>query len=396
MFRKLFPWAMVALMVVLVMAGCSKKPISPEDEVVTNYAPSSITTYPDTVKVTVKWARNSEAEAQSGFGGYYVYCTSRSLTYYGSATDSIVGLNQLPPESLQYFQVPGCPFKNIDSVVVTHDPLTELKLARGTKYYFYARTMVDNELSWSSDWSWSSPLAQGDAHIFAFVPSLNPLSKDSGLYAGLALRRVTNFIDDSLYKTPITVWRDTLIDSLDFSVDTTVTPYDTTYNVVTTIIPVDHDTVFCGHMASDTVYQRRKRVWEDGKPVVVLLKYKLIPTTVTLAAIDLVAKKISATQVELQSPQTNTAIPLDNVWGIKGKASLIQLLPGGWDMSTPEEFGTSPKSVTLTVGEAGNTYQLYLSGCYVKIRVDEVAVIDNSIRVTFHYSYQMVPGIRSF
>ena len=107
MFRKLFPWAMAALIVVLVLAGCSKKPTQYVDTIPTNYAPSSVTAYPDTVKVTVKWVRNTEAEAQSGFGGYYVYCTSRSMTYAGTATDSVVGLAKLPPTVCSIFRFPA-------------------------------------------------------------------------------------------------------------------------------------------------------------------------------------------------------------------------------------------------------------------------------------------------
>jgi hypothetical protein len=395
MFRKLLPWMMAALMVVLVITGCSKKPAGPEDDSAINYAPASIVAYPDTVNVTVKWARNSEAEAQSGFGGYYVYCTSRSMTYAGGTTDSVVGLAQLPPESLQYFQVPGCPFVGIDSVVVTQDPLFMTALKRGTKYYFYVRTMVDGELSWASNCSWSSPLAQGDAKIFAFVP-FDTLAGDSGLYAGLELKKSTAgtgaIIPTLTPRIPVTVWRDTLIDS------TAVPP-------TMIVTPATHDSVICGYLlidkkyrgaSGDTLAKKTVVIIQSGKAVHKIRNYALVTMSTRVAAIDLVAKKLSATQVVLQSPMVNDAIPTSNSWGADGKDVLIQYLPGGWNISIPQAFLPTSQSIVLNVGESGNAYQLYISGCYVKIRVDEVLAVGNSIKVTFHYSYQMVAGIKSF
>lgn len=393
MFRKLFPWAIAALIVVMAIAGCSKKPSEYAEEIPDNYAPSSIATYPDTVKVTVKWIRNSEAEAQAGFGGYYVYCTSRSLTYYGTTTDSVVGLAQLPAESLAYFQVQGSPFTGVDQAVVTHayDPLTEtqVQLKRGTKYYFYVRTMVDGELSWASNWSWSSPRPEGDAKIFAFVP-FDTMAGDSGLYGCLELRRVTSNMTISPlllpYKVPITTWRDTLIDS------TQVPP-------VTIVTPSGHDSVICGFMdqPGDTLWYKRSKIDSLGNTVFHYMKYKYLGTmNASVTAIDLVAKKISATQVELQSPMTNTAIPMSGFWGTTGKENLIQTLPGGWDACTSVPFLSTSYNVVLNVGETGNVYQFYTGGYYVKIRIDGVEAYGNSIRVTFHYAFQMAAGVKSF
>jgi len=386
MFRKLFPWAITALIMVLVIVGCSKKPSEYADGLATNYAPSSMSTYPDTVKVTVKWVRNSDAEAQAGFGGYYVYCTSRTVTYYGTETDSIVGLAQLPDDSLQYFQVPGCPFSSIDSVAVTNDPLTGIKLVRGTKYYFYVRTMVDGELSWASNWSWSSPRPEGDAKIFAFVP-FDILAGDSGLYAALELKKtIALSISPVLYRTPITTWRDTLIDS------TLIPP-------VTTITPSDHDSVICGYLPEDTLFIKRVKVDSAGNVIFRIKTKKPVgPMIASVWAIDIVAKKISATQVELQSPQVNTAIPMSNFWGTDGKENYIQTLPGGWAACTTDPFYTTSTSVVLNVGESGNVYQFYISGgYYVKLRIDSVtAAGNNSIKVAFHYAYQLAAGVKSF
>jgi hypothetical protein len=382
---------MAALIVVLAVAGCSKKPSEYEDEIPDNFAPSSIATYPDTLKVTVKWVRNSDAEAQAGFGGYYVYCTSRSLTYYGTSTDSIVGLAQLPAESLAYFQVSGTPFTGTDEAVVTHayDPLTgnQVQLKRGTKYYFYVRTMVDGQLSWASNWSWSSPRPEGDAQIFAFVP-FDTVAGDSGLYGALELKRntTTMTINPILYRVPITVWRDTLIDS------TQVPP-------VITITPSGHDSVICGYMDFDldSLPTKRVKVTESGNTVFRIGKQRYLgPMNAAVTAIDLIAKKISATQVELQSPMTNDAIPMSGFWGTTGKENLIQSLPGGWAAGTSVPFLATSYTATVTVGETGTTYQFWASGYYVKIRIDSVEVDGNSIRVTFRYAYQMAAGVKSF
>lgn len=394
MFRKLFPWAMALLLIVMVAAGCSKKPGEYAATLDANYAPSSMSTYPDTLNVTVKWVRNSEAEAQGGFGGYYVYCTDRSMTYYGTTTDSIVGLAQLPAESLQYFQVTGSPFTGVDEVVVSqvYQPLTGTmgSLKRGTRYYFYVRTMVDGELSWASNWSWSSPRPEGDAKIFAFVP-FDTLAGDSGLYGAMELRRVTSgtyTIDTNLYKVPITVWRDTLIDS------TVIPP-------VMTVTPSDHDSALCGYMdqSGDTLWYKRSKVDSSGNTVFHYFKYKYLGSmNAAVTAIDIVAKKISATQVELWSPQVNTAIPVSGFWGTTGKENYIQTLPGGWAAGTSEPFLSTSTSVILNVGESGNVYQFYVSGgYYVKIRIDSVtAAGNNSIKVAFHYAYQMAAGVKSF
>lgn len=394
MFRKLFPWAIAALIVVMAIAGCSKKPSEYAEEIPDNYAPSSITTYPDTVKVTVKWIRNSEAEAQAGFGGYYVYCTSRSLTYYGTTTDSVVGLAQLPAESLAYFQVQGSPFTGIDQAVVTHayDPLTEtqVQLKRGTKYYFYVRTMVDGELSWASNWSWSSPRPEGDAKIFAFVP-FDTMAGDSGLYGALEFRRNTGAgtITPVLYRTPITVWRDTMIDSTVIPVDTTITP-------------LGYDSVLCGYMdcpmENDSIYLKRVKIDSAGNTLINVRNKKYVgPMEAPVIATDIVAKKISATQVELQSPQVNTAIPVSGFWGTTGKENYIQILPSGWAACTSEPFLTTSTSIVLNVGETGNVYQFRtIDGYYVKIRIDGVETDGNSIRVTFHYAFQMAAGVKSF
>ncbi|MBI4727144.1 hypothetical protein HY768_07985 [candidate division TA06 bacterium] len=392
MFRKLIPWAMAALIVVFVMTGCSKKPSEYAEGLPDNFAPSSIATYPDTVKVTVKWVRNSDAEAQGGFGGYYVYCTSRHLEYYQSTTDSIEGLTQLLPESLVYFQVSGSPFTGVDEAVVTHvyDALTgsTVNLKRGVKYYFYVRTMVDGELSSATDWSRSSPRPEGDASIFAFVP-FDTLAGDSGLYGALELKQnlTALTINPTLYRIPITIWRDTLIDS------TKVPP-------VITITPSDHDSVLCGYMdlPDDILNLRRAKIDSAGNTVFHIWNSRYVgPMAAPVAAIDIIAKKLNATQCSLQIPQTNTAIPMSNFWGTDGKENYIQILPGGWAASTSVPFLTTSHGAVVTVGETGTVYQFYVAGgYYVKIRVDSVTAAGNSIKVTFHYAYQLVAGVESF
>ena len=389
MFRKLFPWAMAALLVVLVIAGCSKKPTPYEDTIPTNYAPSSLIAYPDTVNVTVKWVRNSEAEAQSGFGGYYVYCASRSMTYAGLATDSIVGLAELPADSLQYFQVPGCPFSGIDSAVVSIDPLIGTKLIKGQKYYFYVRTMVDGQLSWAANWGLSSPRPEGEAEIYAFVP-FDTTSGAKGLYSVLELRKMTTtlVIDTNLYKVPISKWRDTLIDS-------TVSPITNTYT------PSAGDSVLCGYWPDTLLVTRRSKAWTDTthtQTIINTLKTRNVAAmTAPVTIADLVAEKIDDAQVKLWSPNVNPAILYPKIWGDYGLETLIQPLPGGWGASVPATFNTTSTSVTLNVGDTGNAYQLKLSGdYYAKIRVDSVTTSGNSIKINFHYAYQLVSGFKSF
>lgn len=391
MFRKLFPWAMAALIVVLVIAGCSKKPTPYQETTAENYAPSSFIAYPDTGKVTVKWARNTEAEAQSGFGGYYVYCTSRSG-----------GLAELQPDSLQYFQVPDCPFTGIDSAVVTHDPNTGIKLTRGQRYYFYVRTMVDGEVSWASNWARSSPRPEGDADIYAFVP-FDTTAGAKGLYSVLAIKRGATSISDSLYKVPISSWRDTLVDSTGFTIDTMVTPHDTTIVPVTTYFPA-YDSVLCGYwqdtsLVTKRVVKRDTIIWTKIDTVVFNKRsVRILVSPETLAT--LVAKKISATQVVLWSPDVNTAVPDIKGWNSRGSETLIQSLPGGWGTSVPTVFNSTSQAETLTVGETGNAYQLKInsadSSYYAKIRVDSVTTSGNSIKVSFHYAYQLVTGFQSF
>jgi hypothetical protein len=381
MFRKLFPWAMAALIAVLAIAGCSKKPTEEYD---TNYAPGSVTAYPDTVKVTVKWARNSEAESQSGFGGYYVYCTSRSMTYAGTTTDSIVGLAQLQDDSLVYFQVPGCPFSGIDSAVVTNDPTTGNLLAPGQKYYFYVRTLVDNQLSWAANWARSAPRPEGNADIYAYVP-FDTTSGAKGLYSVLQFDRKSTTIDTNLFKVPISTWRDTLVDS-------TVLPVTTTW----------YDSVLCGYWPDTAMVTKHYKVWTDTTHTSTIINkgagrkyFTAIMAPVKVA--NLVAKKISATQVELESPDLNTAISYPNYWGTNGLETLIQTLPGGWGSPVPGTFSSTAHNITLTVGESGNIYQMKLAGSYyAKMRVDSVTTSGNSIKVSFHYAYQLVSGFQSF
>lgn len=376
---------MAALIAVLVLAGCSKKPSEYVAE--TNYAPSSITAYPDEVKVTVKWVRNTEAEAQSGFGGYYVYCTSRSMTYAGSALDSIVGLAELPSDSLQYFQVPGCPFTGIDSAVVTHDPTTGNQLTKGQKYYFYVRTMVDGEISWAANWARSSPRPEGDADIYAFVP-YDTTSGAMGLYSILALIRGNAIVTDSLFNVPISSWRDTLIDS-------TAIPVTTTYT------PASGDSVLCGVWPDTFLVTRRSNVWTDTTHTATFINVLKQPNVKYsmnhVRNASLVAKKISATQVELWSPDVNTAIPFIKCWNSYGTETLIQVLPGGWGMPAPTTISIDAHSVVLNVGESGNVYQLKIGNSYyAKIRVDSVTTSGNSIKVSLHYAYQLVAGFQSF
>jgi hypothetical protein len=390
MFRKLLPLALVLLILAsMAIIGCSKKPSDYEPD--TDYGPTSIMAYPDTAKVTIKWVRNSEAEAQSGFGGYYVYCTSRRIADVNN-NDSIVGLTLLPAESLAYFQVPGCPLSGTDSVVVTSDPTTGGALLQGTKYYFYVRTSVDGELSWASQWAWSSPRPENNASIYSFV-SFDTLAPDTmGQWANLQVTKL-----NTLYKIPIVAWRDTVIDS-------TATP------VTVTIRPATYDTMVCGYVAWDSIATKSYIVWGDTSHITkkTVLGAKVHVDTKTknlnpsrcrvgnLVNVDLVAEKISSTQVRLVCPNVNTAIPEGGAWN-EGRETLIKELPGGWTAYEPVSFLSTDYSVTLTVGQTGGIYQFRTNaGNYGKMRVDSVQTAGNAIKVTFHYAYQMVANLKSF
>lgn len=400
---------MAAIVVVLVIAGCSKKPSEYETEV--NYSPSSVTAFPDTSKITIKWAINSEAEAQD-FGGYYIYCTDRALTASGGS-DSIIGLAQLPAESLQYWQVPGCPFpKGADSVVLSgvgYDSTRIVKFTRGKKYYFYARTMVAGQLSWAANWVRSSPRLERNDSIYAFVPAmvaadtLASAPKVKGLYSVFSYKHALSAdplsppsLSPALYKVPLSTWRDTLIDS-------------TASSITFTYTPASHDSVLCGYWPDTVLPVKRAIVWIDpanttlGKKIIKLntRKYKSAATKVEPVTIaDLVAKYDSPTgTVELQSPSANDAIPDSLGWQADGLSTSIQELSGGWSVSVPNDLITDAPPAIATPGKIYQLVMSRVSGTlYAKIRIDDVVTDPTSgiVKVRFHTAFQLVPGFKSF
>ena len=408
---------MAAIIVVLVIAGCSKKPTEYEKTIPINYAPNSLTAYPDTDKVTVKWERNSEAEAQSGFDGYYVYCTSRSLTYYQGTTDSVVGLAQIPAESLQYFQVPGSPFKNIDSVVVTKDPLTNSNLTQGQKYCFYVRSMVDGQLSWAGNWAWSCPRPIGYGTIYAFTPPATISdTMGMGLYSGFQFKidsTVTPYkLISTLHKIPTIKWRIKYSDYTYYYPDTLTArkTYSKHFVADTSLRTTDSlqaDTFVCGYVEWDSLPITFKTVWKNnqdtsqGKAYDVLIRPKYGSGTFVkplINYIDLELEKVpgNPSQVRLTCPLLVSNIPVSSAWA-KGRETFIQPLPTGYNTAVPVPFNTTSYSVNLNLGETGNVYQLKTAGSnYAKIQIDSVVTSGNTIKVCFRYAYQMAAGIKNF
>ncbi|MDO9391939.1 MAG: hypothetical protein Q7U71_09235 [bacterium] len=432
MFRKLFPWAMAALIVVLAIAGCSKKPTDYEKTVPVNYAPSGMTAFPDTNNVVIKWTLNAEAESQSGFGGYYVYCTSRYLTGYQSASDSIVGLAQLPAESLQYFQVPGCPFpKGVDSVVVTVDPTDGKALVKGTKYYFYVRSLVDGQLSWAGNWVMSCPRPIGYGTIYAY--DLTDLT--NGKACGFAFKDKNGLLNPTTYTMPTLSWKITYVDSTPLN-DIIPGPVRTTYSkrfvAEDELNPLDSliarglrttspaDTSVTGFVEWDSLHTNFKTVWKT-KPgvdtlyplgikafdIVKQVKYDLGSVTnnaTLLNNIDLVLERVAGTtnQVRLACPLVISNIPSSSAWS-KGRETFIQDFPSGYDASIPDVFSVTSYGVVLTLGETGNVYQVNVKGNainaannYAKIKIDSVVTSGNTIKVCFNYAYQAAIGIKNF
>jgi hypothetical protein len=414
MFRKLIPWAMTALLVVLVVAGCSKKPSEYEDSLPTNYAPTSLLAYPDTGTVLIKWVRNAEAEAQSGFRGYYVYCTSRSLTGYGSTTDSIVGLAQLPPESLQYFQVPGCPFTGVDTVTVSKDPLTGTNLAFNTKYYFYVRTMVDDQLSWAGNWVWSCPRPIGYGTIYAYEPT----DITNGKFSCYGFKNSLLRYAPAVYQLPTFKWRIKYIDSTYYypSITTARLTYSKMFVADTSLRYTDTllaDTSVIGFVEWDSLPVTFKTVWKDkndtskGKSYDLLVRPKKASLTENKPlseTVDLVLERVpgNSSQVRLTSPLTVSNIPASSAWS-KGRETFIQEFPAGYTASVPDPFNTTSYGVILNVGETGNVYQLNVRGSsnfpannYAKIQIDSVVNSGNTIKVCFRYAFQSANGIKNF
>ncbi len=382
MTRTLFAICLVLSIVlsVAILAGCSKRnPVLQEPE--DNLAPSGLTAIPDTVKVTLTWTRNTEAEGTAGFSGYYVYCTSR-----------LNGLTQLPPESLQYHQIPNCPYTT-NTAVVTHDPRTNQPLIKGTKYYFYVRSMINGELSYASQWAISSPRPEGEGTIYGFV-SADSTAPAYGIRSGFHWKTGASSVITYNIKMPYFVWRESL------RVDT-VSPYGTNNYEILEVTPSANDSCIRGYNAEDTTTTSRRLTWRDTTDHALGTTYTDIHKhgwafRDSLALIDLVAE-ISGSQVMLTSPNINSTIPLASAWGAEGKETLIADLPGGWTTPSATDIDPLSRQVTLNVGLTGQAYQLYTySGKYAKIRIDSVQTVGSTIKVSFHYAYQLVTGVKSF
>jgi hypothetical protein len=403
MFRKLLPSVLLLLLVgIVALLGCSKKPSDPEIPV--NYAPQGMTAFPDIDKVVVKWTRNSEAESQSGFGGYVVYCTSRRILD-ASDNDSIVGLTLLTEDSLQYFQVPGCPTLG-DSAVVTVDPTDGKALKQGTKYYFYVRSIVDGQLSWAGNWVWSSPRPIGYGTIYAFTPYTVPgaVGDSSNFQFGATPK---------LYATPLIKWRIKYSDVTYYYPDTLLINARITYSkhfvADTSLRTTDSllaDTSVCGYVEWDSLPVAFKTVWKDNKDTSLGKAYDLLVekkgsdayVAPLLNSIDLVLEKVpgNPSQVRLTSPTTVTNIPVAAAWN-KGRETQIQSMPAGYGASVPDVFQTGAYSVLLNLGETGNVYQIKTANSnYAKMQIDSVVTSGNTIKVCFRYAYQMAAGIRNF
>lgn len=410
MFRKLFSWATAAIIAVLVIAGCSKKPVDYVPE--TDYAPQGMVAFPDTNKVVIKWNINTEAEAQSGFEGYYVYCTSRHLTSYGTENDSIMGLALLPAESLQYYEIPNCPFpKGIDTVSIFVDPGTKEKLTFGTKYYFYVRSKVDGQLSWASNWVWSCPRPVGYGTVYAF----DTTDHTNGKSSCFGFKTSNNTIVPQIYTIPTFKWR---VQYLDYTWQyPATTVYQNRYSKHFISADSSHlrvtdsllaDTSFVGFAEWDSLPKKFSTVWRSNSDSSLGKMDTLINSwykSTTLNSplynnIDLVLERVTGdpTKVRLTCPLTVSNIPVGSAWS-KGRETFIQDYPAGYEGAIPDAFSDSSYSITLNVGTAdfGKVYQIKTAGLnYAKIKIDSVVASGTTVKVCFHYAYQMAAGIKNF
>ena len=340
----------------VVMHGCSKREMA-TSVLETDYSPAAVAAYPGPNSVTVKWTPNTEAESNTGFGGYYVYCTTRTGGFAG-----------LDPDSLINFQIAGgltgtdsCSFDRLKSGEV---------LYRGTVYYVAVRSMIDGALTGSSPTVMTSPRPAGTLTIYAYVTG-------DSTYCMMNFNTTTGLA--SKFKTLNRVYVDSIEDSTATPVSITVNSYGNfglAYNPPRYII-----INWAGAPAKDTTIVRR----HTG--------VGLVSDTTTALAVDLIAQlSAGGAEVKMLSPKSKEITMQDKwLWAYKGRGTLIQDLPGGWSATTPS-LATDARSVSLVVG---NAYQIKTGyNYYAKIVVDSLYdVVTAPVGVTtkkivLRYAYQ--------
>ncbi|MBI5806686.1 hypothetical protein HZA73_11700 [candidate division TA06 bacterium] len=332
----------------------------------TDYSPAAVVAYPGVNSITVKWTPNSDAESQSGFGGYYVYCTTRAN-----------GFASLPTDSLIAYQIAGgltatdsCTFDRLKSGEI---------LQKGTIYYIAIRSMVDGALSGNSQTVMSSPRPEGIMTLYAYVTG-------DSTYCMMGFDVNTGLA--SKYKTLNRAYIDSVEDSTATPVSLTVNSYGNfglAYNppsfirIGWSVAPAKDTTIVNRHTGVG-----------------------LLSDQTTASSVDIIAQLAAGgTQVQMISPKFEGILLYDKwIWAFNGRTTVIQDLPGGWRTSTPSISGDS-RSVVLTVG---NAYQILTSrwnpttssftNYYAKIAVDslyDVVTVPNGIatkKVVLRYAYQ--------
>jgi hypothetical protein len=324
-----------------------------------DYSPAAVVAYPSTNSITVKWTPNSEAESHAGFGGYYVYCTTRANGFAGLSADSLVN-----------YQIAGgltatdsCSFDRLASGEI---------LYKGTVYYMAVRSMIDGALMGNSPTVMSSPRIEGSLTLYAYVTG-------DSTYCMMNFNVATGMA--SRYKTLNRVYVDSVEDSTKTPVSLTINSYSNfglAYNPpsfirIGWVVPTDT-------IAKDTTIIRR----HTG--------VGLLSDQNTAIEVDLIAQLAAGGTVQMLSPKSKDVVLYDKwLWAYNGRTSLIQDLPGGWRTSTPS-IASDARSVTLAVG---NAYQIKTSAnYYAKIVVDslyDVLTIPNNTatkKIVMRYAYQ--------
>lgn len=354
----------------IVMHGCSKRELA-TSVIEKDYSPSAIVAYPAANSITVKWTPNLDAEAYSGFGGYYVYCTTRANGFAG-----------LTPDSLIYYQVAGG-LKNTDSCLIDTLGSGEI-LYKGTVYYIAIRSMIDGVLTGSSPTVMSSPRPEGTLTLYAYVTG-------DSTYCMMGFNITTGLASRS--KTLYRVYSDSTEDSTATPVTITVKPYlsfGLAYNPPR----------FIRIRWSDTLNQ----VAKDTSVIRSYTGVGLASDTTTAKATDLIAQLTGdGTQVQMVSPKSPDLLMYSWwLWAYKGRSTMIQELPGGWRTSTPSiTLDSDSHSIVLA---AGNAYQILTNrwdpelevniNYYAKIVVDslyDVNTVPNGIatkKIVLRYAYQ--------
>jgi|GEM_PF-2078668 hypothetical protein len=348
--------------VAVIMHGCTKKEIATQ-AMPDSYAPGTVVAYPfpDSIKIT--WTANAEAEASSGFGGYYVYCTTRPN-----------GFANLQTDSLQYYQVAEG-LKNTYSVTITKLLSGEV-LKTKTVYYMSVRSMIDGSLSDNSPTVMSSPVVTGSIAVYAYV-------KDDSTYCFMGFDTTTTGATPGALraKTQYRVYQDTLEDSTATPVDTTITSYGT----------------FGMAYRPVSFYRIHWNATQTARETVVV-RYADKPTigatsdTVAVVKSDFVFLLTNGgTQVEAMAPNRCTTIHDSRLLRIKGRTTFIDPLTTGWSTPIP----TVTDSFTSMVLTVGQMYQIKTGkGHYAKIQIDslyDVNTVPGNIptkKIVFKYVYQ--------